>query len=280
MRIKNVINNNLVRSYRGGKEVLVMGKGLGFKKKRGEEIEEDKIERIYVLSQDPGEENLERLVSPIPYEYFVTVNEVVDLAREMLKEDLDDSIRLGLLDHIYYAVARYKRGEEINNGLLWEISRFYSREFQVGKKALEIIKVRHGVEMSDSEAAFIAIHLVNAEGKDSSKMQETMEMTERIKDILAIVTYHYGKALKEDTIDYERFVTHIKYFLRRLYKEEKARDNDPEFLKAIREKYPKEYACSKKIQKYIEKETGKVVSEDELIYLTVHIRRVIAAGEE
>ena len=46
MQIIKVINNNVISSEDDkGKEIIVMGKGIGFGKKAGEEIDETKIEK-------------------------------------------------------------------------------------------------------------------------------------------------------------------------------------------------------------------------------------------
>lgn len=55
MVIDKVINNNLVRSINDQQqEILVMGSGLGFKKRPGDPINDEKIEKIYVLSDNNG----------------------------------------------------------------------------------------------------------------------------------------------------------------------------------------------------------------------------------
>lgn len=42
----------------------------------------------------------------------------------------------------------------------------------------------------------------------------------------------------------------------------------------LKEQYPNEYRCALKVRDYMRKEFGQDLSEDELIYLTIHIRRV------
>ena len=46
MKIDKIINNNLVRAFENNKEIIVMGCGLGYKKKIGEIIDEKKIEKV------------------------------------------------------------------------------------------------------------------------------------------------------------------------------------------------------------------------------------------
>ena len=50
MVVDKVINNNLVRALNDKKvEVLIMGCGLGFKKKPGDPIYEKLIEKVYKI---------------------------------------------------------------------------------------------------------------------------------------------------------------------------------------------------------------------------------------
>ena len=53
MQIIKVINNNVISSEDDkGKEIVVMGKGIGFGKKAGEEIDETKIEKVFSLPDE------------------------------------------------------------------------------------------------------------------------------------------------------------------------------------------------------------------------------------
>ncbi|MBZ5749604.1 BglG family transcription antiterminator LicT [Metabacillus rhizolycopersici] len=275
LKIDKVINNNLVRSHKDGKEVLVMGKGLGFKKQRNDFIDETLIERVYVMEGKENGNYLEVLLSNIPYTYVQTTNEIVKYAINSLDKKLDDTIWLGLTDHIYHAIDRLKKGITVRNALLWEISRFYNHEYLIGKEALKIIEKRHGVKLNDSEAGFIAIHLVNAQMDDTVKIQETMEMIRIQKKILDIVKDYYGIELNQSSIHYDRFWTHLKYFVRRLSKGKEMITEDLGFLDVIKAKYPNEYKCAKHIEEFVQKEMNCKLTEDEIIYLSIHIRRVI-----
>lgn len=275
IRIDKIINNNLIRSNKDGKEVLIMGKGIGFKKVKGDLIDESLIERIYVIEGKEKRNHLEKLISKIPYQYIQTTNKIIIYATNSLGKKLDDTIWLGLTDHISFAIERAEKGIPVRNALLWEISRFYNKEFLIGKEALRIIYERHGVQLPEDEAGFIALHIVNAQMDDKTKMQETMQMAKTLQKILDIVKYHYGKELNENSLHYERFVTHLKYFLQRIMKGKEIINEDLGFIDVIRSKYPNEYKCSKRIEEYICKEFKCDLTEDELIYLAVHIRRVV-----
>lgn len=275
MKILKVINNNIVISSNSdGQETVVMGKGLGFKKQVNEIIDESKIEKIYTSSKEWNVNKLTDMLSAIPLEHAQVANEIIGFAKVSLGRKLSEKIFLTLTDHINYAVERHQTGMEIKNALLWEIKRFYNHEFLIGKEALSMIKNRLGIELPEDEAGFIALHIVNAE-LDMEQVSQVSEMAKIIQTILNIVKYQFKTDLDEYSLNYERFVTHLKFFIQRLYSDiTLEQDETASFMFMLKEKYSEEYACALKISEYISKEFGRTLKEDELIYLTIHIRRI------
>lgn len=49
MVIEKVYNNNVVLAFENDKEVIVMGKGLGFQKKSGDTVDTSMVEKTFVL---------------------------------------------------------------------------------------------------------------------------------------------------------------------------------------------------------------------------------------
>ena len=185
--VEKVINNNLIRSHNeSGQEILIMGCGLGFKKKPGDPIDEALIEKIYIAEDPAQSSHLVQLLSRIPLERVQVTNEIIRFARTSLGKKLGDRIYLTLTDHISYAIDRAAEGIVLKNALLWEIKRFYNHEFLVGREALSIIRKRLGVELPEDEAGFIALHLVNA-SMELGTMSQITEMTRIIQNIVSIV---------------------------------------------------------------------------------------------
>lgn len=274
MKIDKVINNNLIRAFdKNDKEVLVMGCGLGFKKKIGEEIDSDKIEKVYYLEDANSTNKLVSLLSEIPLEVIQVCNEIISYAKYSLGKKLNENIYISLTDHINFAVEREKQGLNFKNALIWEIKRFYNHEFLIGKEALQIIKKKLNVELPEDEAASIALHIVNAE-LNSSNMDETLDITKIIQNTLNIVKYHYNLELDEYSLHYERFITHLKFFAQRMFSGKEIEDEDTNLCEIMKVKYKMAYDCVEKIEKYIEKEYDHKLTEDEKMYLAVHINRI------
>lgn len=278
MKILKIINNNIVSSVNEeGKEVVVMGKGIGFRKKPGDEIEKAAVEKIFSLPKESTSQ-FEELVADIPYEHMQLAEEIIKYARESLGVKLNKNIYITLTDHLSYAIERSKEGIVVHNAFLWEIQKFYQKEYQVGVDALAIVKERVGAELPEDEAGFIALHLVNAEM--DADLKQSVTMPGMIKDILNIIRYTVGRELDENTLSYERLVTHLKFFLQRIIKKEAYPDKDDTMCKTIFEHCPEEYGCAVKIKEYVKKKLGYDTSQEELMYLTMHINRVSRAENE
>ncbi|MBO0475363.1 PRD domain-containing protein [Enterococcus ureasiticus] len=275
MEVKKVINNNIVKSLDADNhEVLVMGKGIGFKKNVGDVIDDALIQKVYTSNADLNTNKLTQLLSNVRLEHLQVANEIIGFAKVSLGKKLNENIYLTLTDHIDYAIERHNSGLPVRNALLWEIKRFYNHEYLIGKEALTIISNRLDIVLPEDEAGFIALHIVNAE-LDLSQVSQVSEMTKVIQKIINIVKYHYKTDLDEYTLNYERFITHLKFFVQRLFSGiELDKDKDEGFLFMLKEKYQDEYLCALKIREYIGKEFGRDLQEDEMIYLTIHIRRI------
>ena len=271
--IEKVINNNIISAYeKSGAEVIVMGRGIGFKKKQGEVVPADQISKIFRIKSRTLAEQFKELLANMPLERVRISDEIISHAKDHLKLKLNQSIYVTLTDHINFAIERVSQGIEPQNALLWEIKRFYPQEFQLGIYALELIQDRLGILLPEDEAGFIALHFVNAEyGTD---IRDAVKFPDQMQAIVDIVEHDLGILLDESSLHYERFMTHIKFLIQRIYRKELLSSEDRELSLMMRRKYPREYQCSVKVAEYIMQATGSRLSEEEIMYLSVHIRRV------
>ena len=271
--IEKVINNNIISAYeKSGAEVIVMGRGIGFKKKQGEVVPADQISKIFRIKSRTLAEQFKELLANMPLERVRISDEIISHAKDHLKLKLNQSIYVTLTDHINFAIERVSQGIEPQNALLWEIKRFYPQEFKLGIYALELIQDRLDILLPEDEAGFIALHFVNAEyGTD---IRDAVKFPDQMQAIVDIVERDLGILLDESSLHYERFMTHIKFLIQRIYRKELLSSEDRELSLLMQRKYPREYQCSLKVAEYIMQATGSRLSEEEIMYLSVHIRRV------
>lgn len=279
MKVCKVINNNIISSCdENNREVIVMGCGIGFKKKPGDEINKDKIEKIFKMKDHSEVEQLISLFSNMPIEYIKVSNEIIQYAKELIEQKINPTIYLTLTDHISFAIERNSKGMNFHNALLWEIKKFYSQEYKVGKRALEIINDRLEIQLPEDEAASIAMHFVNAQL--SGEMRETVDVTKIIQNVFQIIKYYFKLELDEESIHYVRFATHLKFFAQRVVTKNILETTDTTLQEMVRVKYKKAYLCAQKIEEYIQKVYQLAIGEEEKIFLAVHLQRITMKADE
>ncbi|CEE02851.1 Transcription antiterminator LicT [Caldibacillus thermoamylovorans] len=276
MIIKKILNNNAVITKDSNhKEIIVMGKGIAYQKKTGDPIDPSKVYKTFSVDSKTIQNRLIEMIDKIPIEFIKLSERIIYMAKEKLEIPLNDSIYISLTDHIYSSVQRYHQGLPLRNKLQWEIKHLYKKEFEIGLEALMLIKEETGISMLEDEAGFIAMHIVSSEMADD--MHNVYEITQFIQQIVNIVKYHFSLDFDIESLAYHRFITHLKFFGYRIFSQtsntEHSLEND--LLEIIKEKYVEPYLCSLKIKKFIEQKYGYLLDNDEILYLTIHIARIL-----
>ena len=273
MKIIKVINNNVVSALdKDAKEVVIMGKGIGFQAKPGQIVEEGRVEKVFRLEDEKSAGQFAELLRKLPEEYLRVSDEVIRYAKSVIGLKLNPSIYITLTDHIGFAAERYKKGMNFDNPLLVEVKTFYPAEFQIGKYALKMVEEKLGMKLNEDEAASVALHVVNAEY--DTGVRDTMNITCLIRDAVDIVREYLNIELKEESLHYARFITHLKFLGQRIFTGQMLGNDDNGFGEMISRMYPVEYACSEKIAHYIKMRYEHEITDEETAYLAVHIRRI------
>ncbi|HFI0507694.1 TPA: BglG family transcription antiterminator LicT [Streptococcus suis] len=274
MQIEKVYNNNVIQAIdQQGRELIVMGKGLGFQKKAGEELDTSKIEKTFVLQNDYQQADLSNLYLQMGSGETEVVNTIISRAEAVLGVQFDLSLYLALGDHLHFVFQRSREGLSIENPLAWEIRKFYPQEYQLGLEALIYIKERLGLDLGKSEASSIALHLINAQ-KNGAFGKDSQTISKIVTQILDIVRLHFGCVAYDEDTSYHRFVTHVQYFAQRVANGIVEGQNDAFLYEQVKANYPDSFACTQKIQQYIAQVYEFEMSKDEQVYLTIHIQRL------
>lgn len=269
--VKKLNNNAVLATNTHGEEVVVVGKGLGFEKIPYFIPEEHaRIEKIYIA---PKNMKALELMERIPDKDMELTELLVQAGEAILKRELNANIYLTLSDHVTCAIERYQEHITVQNPLRWEIKHLYPEEYRVGKQCLAIIEMERGYALPECEASFIALHFVNAQLMNG-ELEETSMITRAISEILNIVKYHYHMDFEEDSINFTRFVTHIRYFIIRQLNHTALGNANEQLFNLIKTQYTDELDCVGKINTYLENNYGWSCSEDEMLYLVLHIQRL------
>lgn len=276
MIIKRSLNNNVViTENEDGIEQVVCGRGIAFKKKPGDEIDESLINQVFVLKNEQYNHRFQEIVTSIPLDYLDLTDEIIDMIRSYLGKKMSDSIYITLSDHVFTAIERAKEGIHMPNTMLWEIRNYYDSEYEIALKVLDMIEEKTGVRLKDDEAGFIALHIVNAE-TDESSLEKTMEQTKVIQEITRIVRYYFKKEFDTGSVHYYRFITHLKFFSQRLVRGTTYEGSeDDELLNVVKKKYKESFECTEKVAEMIQRNYKYRLSDEEKLYLTIHIHRIV-----
>ena len=282
MRIKKVINNNIlcVVDDRGG-EMIVTGRGLGFKRKIGERVDPALFEKTYHMEGKAEQRKLRELVAQIPIEHLRLTQDLIEYIKSQISTPLNESLLITLADHISFAIKRKQDGIEFANPLEGAIISYYPTEYHLGQHCLRVIREETRTDLNSSEAAFIALHIVNAELNTS--MSVMMDITKLIEGALEVVEYYYQKKFDRESLDFSRFVVHLRYFAQRLFQGQAIPDgsgeNDALFRQMIARSCKQHYRCAQCVGDYVRNTYHKELTEEELIYLTIHLKRINTGGK-
>lgn len=265
--IKKILNNNAVLVNEDNLDCIWIGAGIGFQKKRGDIPEKSKIERRFVIDKSQKTEDVHKLLESISTDYLKLSIDIVDYAKEDLVENLSNTIYISLADHIANSVKLHQKGIFSGTELSWEVKKLYPREYQVGKKALEMIENQTGIHFNEFEIGNIALHLINAQ---TLNINGTEQVTKKIKDILTIIRIHNKIELDTDSLAYDRFVTHLRFFFKRMTNREVKAIKNP-LINEVKVRYTESFNTMLLIEEYLDVE----LNEDEQLYLCLHIQKLI-----
>lgn len=280
MIIEKILNNNVIVAIdpKSKKEIILMGCGIAFKKKIGQEVEKDKIEKTFIVDDKRMGNKIKKLINQIPDGIFELSHEIICHASKELNKKLDKQVYISLSDHIAFALKRHKNNIRIKNDLLDEIRRIHKEEFKIALWAVNFLNNKLKVDLPEDEAGFIAIHLINAGYNETTN--NSLVATSVIKGILNIIRYYYSVEFDTDDLNYDRLLTHLKYFAKRVITNKQHDQSDTKLLELVSSSYPEAFDCALKIRQYIENNNKYNVNGDEIVYLTMHIHRVISVLKE
>ena len=272
--VDKVVNNNIViaKDFRG-REVVAIGKGLGFRKNKNQPVYPDEIMKTYVLVDQAGS-GVFTLFEEVPFEVIETAQKIIDHAQEHLKGTFNVNLLISLADHINFSMIQYQRGNEAPKLVNEEVKRFYKEEYQVGQDAVKMINERFGITLPKEEATSIAFHLITATENKSN--HQTLAIMKAVSDIVKIVEDHMKVTLDEDSLTYSRFIIHLKFFLKNILSHQVVQGvPGMEFLlDQIRTEYTDAIGCVRKISDYIVEKFHYMCSDEDCIYLMLHIVRL------
>lgn len=252
-------------------EIIVKGKGIGFNAKRGDVIAPENIEKVFVPENNQNSIQIQQYLLSIPEDILDFVQNYIDRVKEETGLEFKNSVYLSLSDHLMGTMQRLDKGISLKNVLLLDIEQLYKKEYEMGKNMLQEINEVFHINLPLDEAGFIALHFLNAE--EGAAQDDNYQIALIVSKIREIVRNYYKEiAFDESSLYYQRFLTHLKYFAQRCMHKELQYSEDEKLFQIIREQYREAYGCVKLIYLMMEEEYHYRLTEEEMVYLTIHIQ--------
>lgn len=271
--IRNINNNVSLCLDSMGVEVVCFGKGLGFIKPPYE-ISLDKIERVYYDISD----TYIKMLNDLPPDLIRVSTKIIDYAKMKIDSIADSNVVFTLADHLDFAIKRYQQQLNVKLPIIYDVQHLFEKEMEVGKYALRLLRDDLKIYLPKEEAAYIALHIINAEAlqrKDESEIDEESVINEIVK----IVEKEFQIITDEEESNYSRFVTHMHYLLKRGKKNEQMKTENIQLYNNLIESFPQTYQCVMKVKDYLLIHISLELNEEECLYLMLHINRLCTREE-
>jgi len=264
-KIKKVINNSVVMVQDKNEEVILLGKGIGFQKKENDIIyESTKIEKKYQLIQTKNNTG-ERDKQMLP---FIAL--VIELMDKSTTNNFSYTTMKSLTDHIAAMYLRIINNENLENPFHYETKSLYSKDYQTGLQIGEEIFKITGLKVPESELDFLTLYIHYGNSNDAKAKMDLIHSI--IYQVSSLLSDKYNIKFNKDSIDYSRFIVHLRFVVERIMRREDIPDINLKDL--FMNKFKKYYKIGQDIVSILENELHTVITDDERVYLLLHIARL------
>lgn len=279
MEIKRVLNNNtIVALDKNQAEIVVKGKGIGFGKQVGDLVDQTRIEKVFVLDTKETLYQYQEVIQDIPEDIIETAEAIIEKLKSQTDKEINDKIYITLTDHISNLLERISLGIKFDSSLLWNVQALYPEEYQLAQGAVALMRERFDVAIPEDEANFIAIHIVNSEM--DVVFQDTVGITQTIAEIVRLIKQAFPEVqFVEASLDFSRFVLHLRFLLQRILQEGILDyEGSEEMVALLIQNYPQQAKCVTEIMAVIAQKYQREI-EGERLFLLIHVIRLTTASE-
>lgn len=272
-KIVYVLSHNVVMTkLSSGKNSIVFGKGIGYKKSLGMLVDENEIQQEFLLQTLKVIEHYEQLLQAVDVHIIGVVEEVIAFAQGHLEGQFSETIHSGLVDHINLAIERTKRGIYITNPFNFEIQHLYRDEYRVAEHAVEYLNQQLNVKLPQDEVSFLAMHFHGARRNE----QKGTPIAE-LKIISQVL--EEGKKIGiqfDESLSTVHFISHLKGLIVRV---QAGRTLKNPLLVQIREELEDTFACAIMLANKIAEGLQMPVPMEEVGFLTIHLEQLMQRQE-
>lgn len=263
------LNNNMVLIKEQGVEKILLAKGIGFNKKFGDILEDNlEVDKVFSIEDKKNQENLKEIYNRVDGEFVAICEEALAEISEELGEELNETIHIGLIDHLAIAMKRLKNKEQINNPFIVEIETLYSVEFEMAKKIVNKLQYKYEIDFPEGEIGFITLHIHSA--RNGKMLSNSIKYSYLSNKIIIYIEEKFNSKIDKRSLDYARFLSHVRFTIERVLTDTVLKNDLTEIIK---KSYPVSYEIAEGASKIIEETLDKKVCDDEVAYIAMHVER-------
>jgi len=271
--IKKVLNNNvLIAKNTDHPEVILLGKGIGFNKTKGDLIMEGLVEKMFVLKDEQKQKQYKSLIHVMDEKLSGTLQQAIYLIAEKTGCILNEQIHIGLTDHLIYAIKRIREGYIVENPFLQETKAMYPEYFKIAEEVIELINNEIDIDLPIEEVGFVTLHIVS--NLSIEVVSDVHKFSQIIKELILYIEDYLKIKIDRESIHYSRLVRHLRFLIDRIFHGESSEES-PALAIILKKEYPLCYDLAWKILKSIESSLNRKANEAEVIYLTIHLERLV-----
>ncbi len=274
-KILSVMNNNvlLTEEVETTMEMVLIGKGLGFGRKKNQMIDTDDlhIEKSFKAGDSESiRESYLVMLKKTNGDIVEICTEILLLAEKRLG-NLSDRSFIVVVDHISFAIEKIRKGIKIENPFVYEIQQLYPEEYAIGEIARAKIYDRFQVDITSDEVGFIAMHLYAA--KEHVVVTDTLRNTKIIQQLTELIEDKVKIDFNKHPSEKNRLLSHMRAMLLRIDRGEILPSTD--IMNVVRKECSRAYKIAHSIENHLVSE-NKALSTSDKFYLALHIERMLS----
>ena len=164
MKVIQSLNQNAVLVARDdGAELVALGKGVGFGKKKGDTIDPSAVTRVFSLASSYRQEQLLGLIKELEPWVFELAQDITVIAEACLKKSLMDTFIFTIAKHLQYALDRQPNEGGDYDPFQYQLHYLYPDEYQAAAEAITQVNAKYQLRLAQEEVSFLTLHLVNGQ---------------------------------------------------------------------------------------------------------------------
>lgn len=270
--IKKLNNNVAVCIDDNGDQLVAFGNGIGFPSVPYELVDMSRVTMtFYQLDRQ-----YYQLLKDVPSDIFDISAQIVKKAQKLLTfRKMSPNLFFSLADHMNFSLTRLEEYQGLLLPFSYDIKELYPVETTISIEAVEMINQRFNVQLPPSEITAITMHLVNSQFEKINLPRSTKDDVQLIEEATKIVEQELEIVLNREDFTYNRFVMHLRYYLKRLQLNSQIDENKNNSLfNVMKSEEPEIYLSAKQISDYLDNELNTTSSQEEIFYLMIYIKRI------